>query len=1002
VINFMCHEHLKMDFANLIRSGTDEAVIRVTVWNKPYKGHDAFRHGVFGDTITVERRISQNNNSSAYTLKDAAGRVHGRRRDDLDSMLTTLGLNAANPVCVMTQDTARNFLAGSSSKADQEKYQLYMEATSLEQIAFSLQTAKAQIRQMEEGVEQIREEYDKMCTEHAELKKSIAALEGIQGWRAEVAQLEQVLCWSVVEEHASTLTAVQAALDSELPRLLAEAEGQLGDLKREQAALTEAVEGKSKFLTSYNERSIELLAEQDGLRARHREAHRAVKAAELKLTSLREALTEAQAQKENLESAAREVQDDTFAATQAAVAEYQRQLQEAQEAQDAVQQEAAHLDAAHRAAQDSSKAAHQRAEDVSYQRDAAQRHMQALERDIVQLRSAGRNKLAGFGGQPAVRLVEAIKRASGQFSRPPIGPLGVHLALEDPTWGLAVESAIGRFLESYLVNSMEDSRLLRRMIDQHFQGVPFKPTVYVARFDLPQHTVPPAAQPPPSVPTVYRLLSCTDRKVAAPVMNILVDLAHIEKTALGSDLAKCKQAGWETPNVVACFSIDGEKFYRRGSTTTVVPRNRWVRGARLGQSAAQQARNAVQAANGEETCARKALQHARREEWEAKTQLTQLTQQPPPETLATQQREGGDDVQADIWEATQACIEVGQQLRDKQAALEEASEAWRASGATIADNKAAMDRLEEEHAEFAATYEPEVQKRSQVEMQVQEVEEYAEQLRCKQALYQQRCQQMVEEVTELEGCAAMVCSREEAAEARCAAEARLRSKQELSEEEVAALLSKDAQYAVSQARMQREGRAQREVLRTYQVLHEAAQLRTRKLQELDHNLEALVNTKFRHYMWKKGHSGTIKLDRKARSLQLQVRMNAKQIGGARGERGGAGAAGEVRDLKQLSGGERSYTTVAFTLALGGQTEMPFRAMDEFDVFMDAVNRRVAMQNLFSFARDNPELQFIFLSPQDMAAVEDARQACLQSGMQVLEGFVRVVQMRPPRANAVVA
>lgn len=32
---------------------------------------------------------------------------------------------------------------------------------------------------------------------------------------------------------------------------------------------------------------------------------------------------------------------------------------------------------------------------------------------------------------------------------------------------------------------------------------------------------------------------------------------------------------------------------------------------------------------------------------------------------------------------------------------------------------------------------------------------------------------------------------------------------------------------------------------------------------------------------------------------------------------------------QLSGGERSYTTVAFTLALGGQTEMPFRAMDEF-------------------------------------------------------------------------
>lgn len=35
----------------------------------------------------------------------------------------------------------------------------------------------------------------------------------------------------------------------------------------------------------------------------------------------------------------------------------------------------------------------------------------------------------------------------------------------------------------------------------------------------------------------------------------------------------------------------------------------------------------------------------------------------------------------------------------------------------------------------------------------------------------------------------------------------------------------------------------------------------------------------------------------------------------------------------------------------------------------------------------------------MAAVEDARQACLQSGIEIPEGFVKVVQMRPPRANA---
>ncbi len=42
---------------------------------------------------------------------------------------------------------------------------------------------------------------------------------------------------------------------------------------------------------------------------------------------------------------------------------------------------------------------------------------------------------------------------------------------------------------------------------------------------------------------------------------------------------------------------------------------------------------------------------------------------------------------------------------------------------------------------------------------------------------------------------------------------------------------------------------------------------------------------------------------------------------------------KVQDLKSLSGGERSYSTVAFLLALWSIVESPVLFLDEFDVFM---------------------------------------------------------------------
>jgi chromosome segregation protein len=68
------------------------------------------------------------------------------------------------------------------------------------------------------------------------------------------------------------------------------------------------------------------------------------------------------------------------------------------------------------------------------------------------------------------------------------------------------------------------------------------------------------------------------------------------------------------------------------------------------------------------------------------------------------------------------------------------------------------------------------------------------------------------------------------------------------------------------------------------------------------------------------------------------------------------------DARTHSGGERVVSTLAFLLALQSYVKSPIRAVDEFDVHLDPLNREMVTRILVEMAKANPTVQFLIITP----------------------------------------
>ncbi|KAI9654994.1 MAG: Structural maintenance of chromosomes protein 6 [Trizodia sp. TS-e1964] len=132
--------------------------------------------------------------------------------------------------------------------------------------------------------------------------------------------------------------------------------------------------------------------------------------------------------------------------------------------------------------------------------------------------------------------------------------------------------------------------------------------------------------------------------------------------------------------------------------------------------------------------------------------------------------------------------------------------------------------------------------------------------------------------------------------------------------------------------------------------------RTARWQQFQRFISARARAQFTYLLSERSFRGALKTDHKLRILDLHVEPDETKTG-------------KGRQTKTLSGGEKSFSTICLLLSLWEAMGSPIRCLDEFDVFMDNVNRDVSLKMIITAARRSVGRQYVFITPQSMNNVD---------------------------------
>ncbi|XP_051471915.1 structural maintenance of chromosomes protein 6 isoform X2 [Apus apus] len=862
---------------------------------------------------------------------------------------------------------SKNFL---QSKNEGDKYKFFMKATQLEQMkedySSIMKTKKNTCTQIEQGVEHLQELKLLYC-EKRERFKSIGFLNDM---RNHLEDLKHKMAWAVVGEMEKEIQPIKEGIRAEeanakkFDQKLKECQVKVDEAEEKYKAIQDKLITISEEAQALHPQCISLKADVQARRKAVHEAEVLYNRFKTELKRLGKDDEQLLKRIEELKSSATQTSEPEKLERQRKVAHLRDQLKAFHDEEIMIGQQMDQFQQAIYKCKEEHARLRREEYDVKQALDAKQKQLR-------ELKDSKTNTFKRFGPHiPA--LLEAVEAAyrQGRFKHKPIGPLGAFIHLKDAELTLAVEACLKGLVQAFCCDNHGDEKTLQLLMAKYYpQGL--RPQIIVNKFQNNIYDVSRRGVYHPEFPTVLTALEVDNAVIA----NCLIEARGIETVLLIKSSQKARevmQCNRPPKNCREAFTAEGDQVFEKRYYSSFYVRPKFLS-------------KDVEAE----------ISHLEKEIESKKEQVA-----------ASQQR---------LYSLENEMRQNEDHLLSHRRYQKELQIKIRKTNAEIAD----LENMEEHQSVDICTLEDEAEenkgKMESVKKDMQKQSRNMEELKNLLQVAEKKFEEMKEKIHRVEEIAGPIKDELNEADSEVgSSKRRLQHYQDKQKEhlvcikrlkDLLAAKEKELEEKTAQARqiyserievsrtvksLDAEMNRLRERINSENVRHgnreeiiqqfhdakeryEDASSKVKNLKKFIRLLEEIMTQRFKiyrqflrllslrcnlyfdHLLRIRACSGKILFDHKNETLSMTVQPREEDRAA-------------LNDMRSLSGGERSFSTVCFILSLWSITESPFRCLDEFDVYMDMVNRRIAMDMILKVADSQHHRQFILLTPQTMSSL----------------------------------